>query len=281
MFFTSLTAYPSSTDVRKRARQIRPIPRNRAAVRDARGKLKADLHAFLVKQAQVLAERLGEALQLGKAAGSKGPVDDLDLGDWQALVEVAAPLLADVMLDGGLQGLAQIGVQPGGREAGLRRRAETWARSRAAAMVGMKWVDEELVPNPDAQWQITEGTRDMLRGLVVDALDQGWSTAELADAMAESYAFSETRAEVIARTETARADSEGALDGYRASSVVTGKRWLTAQDDRVSEECVANEKAGVIALDDDFPGGVASPPQHPQCRCVVLPVLDDGKEQQR
>lgn len=133
-----------------------------------------------------------------------------------------------------------------------------------------------LVPNPDARWQITEGTRESLRSVVQRALDEGWSTERVADEVTGSHAFSETRAQTIARTEIARADVEGALLGYRQSGVVRAKRWLTALDDKVSEECQASEAAGAIGLDESFPpNGVDGPPNHPNCRCAVLPVLDD------
>lgn len=72
----------------------------------------------------------------------------------------------------------------------------------------------------------------------------------------------------IARTETARAMS----DGDRLIAEGDGaqfKAWVTSGDDRVSDECQANEADGWIALDEEFSGGVQNPPQHPNCRCAV------------
>jgi hypothetical protein len=42
--------------------------------------------------------------------------------------------------------------------------------------VGKKWDGEELIDNPDARWAITESTREMLRGDVATAIEQGLST---------------------------------------------------------------------------------------------------------
>ena len=202
-------------------------------------------------------------------------LDGLDFGDWSELADLSVGVLTDVTTDGGLEALKQIGMLDDDLEEKLRERAGLWAHDRSAEMVGMKWVDDELVPNPDARWQITEGTRDMLRGMTERALDEGWSTDQMAAEIEASYPFSEARAEMIARTEIAKADVAGTMEGYRVSGVVTMKRWLTAQDDLVSDECAACGDIGAIGIDDTFPGGADAPPNHPNCRCAVIPVLDD------
>jgi hypothetical protein len=47
------------------------------------------------------------------------------------------------------------------------------------------------------------------------------------------------------------------------------KRWLTVGDDRVSDGCKDNQRAGWIALNDAFPSGDDRPLRFPGCRCVV------------
>jgi len=79
-----------------------------------------------------------------------------------------------------------------------------------------------------------------------------------------------SRAELIARTETANALSAASLDSM-ADMGIEGKEWITAGDDRVSEECEGNENEGVIPVGQTFSGGVMAPPQHPDCRCVIAP----------
>jgi hypothetical protein len=84
------------------------------------------------------------------------------------------------------------------------------------------------------------------------------------------------RRETIARTESAKAVSEG----DRLDAVARGvkyKLWQTTGDDRVSDECQANEAAGPIPIDDDFPSGVATAPQHPNCRCAVTYITEDAQ----
>jgi SPP1 gp7 family putative phage head morphogenesis protein len=99
---------------------------------------------------------------------------------------------------------------------------------------------------------------------------------QLADAIAQDTAFSDERAMTIARTESATADVQGNMAAYREArdqvGIVVLKEWITAGDDLVSEDCAANAEQGAIDLDDDFQSGANAPPDHPNCRCDVLPV---------
>lgn len=82
------------------------------------------------------------------------------------------------------------------------------------------------------------------------------------------------RRETIARTESNFAVSEG----DRLEAERSGKRfkvWQTTGDSSVSNECQKNEAAGPIPIDEEFPGGVATTPQHPNCRCSVTYISSD------
>lgn len=198
-------------------------------------------------------------------------------------------VLEELVKDGGYAALKQVGVDVAAEE-GLSGEvsdfALDYARERAAELVGRRY-DElgRLVDNPRAEWAITEPTRDFLRSSVSDAIAEGWSNDKLAQAIEDSYGFSEERAQVIARTETQMAANAGAVQGYRASGVVAAKQWVTAQDDLVEEECLDNAAAGpdqdgVLALDADYPSGDEAPPAHPNCRCVIVPIVTFEETQQ-
>lgn len=200
--------------------------------------------------------------------------DGLDFGEWQGLSDVVEPIIRRAAEDGAVAALLQVMPDPAvGMVTNIRSRAVKWAHDRAAEMVGMKWVGGELIQNPAAEWQITEGTREMIRGQVVEAMQNGDSVQELAGRLKESHAFSNTRARTIARTETAMADNMGNLIGWEETGLVAGKRWITAEDDKVSEICNTNGKMGVIGLYEHFAHGGMTPPAHPNCRCTVVPVL--------
>ena len=200
--------------------------------------------------------------------------DGLDFGDWAGLSDVVEPIIRRAAEDGAVAALLQVIPNPAvGMVTNIRSRAVKWAHDRAAEMVGMKWVGGELIQNPAAEWQITEGTREMIRAQVVEAMQNGDSVQELAGRLKESHAFSNARTHTIARTETAMADNTGNLIGWAETGLVAGKRWITAEDDKVSEICNTNGKMGVIGLHEHFAHGGMTPPAHPNCRCTVVPVL--------
>lgn len=267
---------------------LKAIDRDRQAVKKATAALKAGVADWLTRQGPRVADQVIDALGLEKARARGANADAIALAGKRAraaaaalefdqiskLVAVTEELLASIGLDGALAGVQQIGADVA---AGLlTENTLPFAQARAAEMVGMKRnVLGQLVPNPDAKWRIDESTRDMVQTAVQRALEEGLSTDELKRELLDSQAFSEKRADMIARTEIARADMAGTMTGYRASGLVMGKRWSTSDDDLVSEECMDCERAGVIGLEDTFPSGADAPPNHPNCRCTVLPVLDD------
>lgn len=275
--------------LKARATALKPIDRDRKAVKTAVFKLRRALKAWFKTQRLRLAEVL--ATETGKVAKTKEDeiadavkriIDDLNFEGYEAFADIAASEFEKLMRDSVEQAAKQLvssvatGINDGSLSVDALKQANeqaiAWAKDRAAEMVGKKWIDGELVDNPNAEYAITDGTRDMLQRFVTDALESGDSNEDLADGIKAVYAFSDDRAEMIARTETARADVEGALETYRATGLVEQKEWLAAPD--CCDECQAMD-GDVVPLDGLFgsDGGVAGPPLHPNCRCDVLPVI--------
>lgn len=180
--------------------------------------------------------------------------------DYSALESAIEPHVNTVARDGARAGLEQVGITHAQLEAMLSQanaRAGDWAQDHAAELV--KGLDET--------------TREAVNDLVQQALDEGWSNDQLADALSSDSAFDDARAEMIARTETAAADVQGNLIGWQESGVVASKEWKTGAG--CCDEC--DELDGeVVPLDEDFPDG--DPPLHPNCRCDILPVLSEEEE---
>jgi SPP1 gp7 family putative phage head morphogenesis protein len=246
------------------------------------------MQTFLQSQAPKIAAQCSAAMHargFGKADLSAHELDALDaivagvdFAGWSVLVGEISDIIADIVRDGTVSAFTQIGIAVEARPEVVNvvnDYALAYARQRAAEMVGMR-VDAlgHLIPNPRAAWQITEGTREYLRADVAKAIAEGWSNDRLAAALADAYAFSKERATVIARTETNRAANMGALEGYKVSNVVGSKEWLTAEDDKVTPDCAMNGDAGPIPLTAAFPSGAQAPPDHPNCRCAISPVVD-------
>jgi SPP1 gp7 family putative phage head morphogenesis protein len=210
----------------------------------------------------------------------------IDFYGWAVLAGNVDDLIAEAFADGGYDALKLIGLDvttdPEVFNV-VNEAAVEYARKRSAELVGMRRLsDGSIVESKRPDMAITEATRDMLRGDVASALAEGWTNAELASRLADSYAFSPDRAMVIARTETIRASNQGTLAGFKESGVVLKKEWTTAEDDLVSEDCQANGDQGPIDVNDSFDSGDDAPPAHPNCRCALvgLTELDTQSEDQ-
>ena len=80
----------------------------------------------------------------------------------------------------------------------------------------------------------------------------------------------ERRAEILARTEIIRAHHHGMMQEYRTwglEGVQIQAEFRTAGDNRVCEQCEAEEMKGPISLDE----AQNLIPVHPMCRCIALP----------
>jgi hypothetical protein len=121
-------------------------------------------------------------------------------------------------------------------------------------------------------------TRDDMRALLERAVLQGMSADELSTAVEGLGAFSDYRADMIARTELAYAHVQGNVEGWRASGEVVGKRSILSDLHDVPDQCDEAAEAGVVGIDEEFVEGYALPPYHPNCMCDVVPVLRDADD---
>lgn len=132
--------------------------------------------------------------------------------------------------------------------------AVQYAEERAAELVGKKLVDGQLVDNPG--WAIDESTRDMIRRYVKSELENAGTPAEIERGIREHYAFSENRAETIARTETGFAYNHGSVEGTRQA----GLQYVDVYDGDYDAACAAAD-GQVWTLEH----AEANPLQHPNC----------------
>jgi hypothetical protein len=150
--------------------------------------------------------------------------DDLDL-DWSQLFPQMQRILGEVATTSSGQLFAALEYTPSDDVfAEVAESTANYAALRAAELIGKKWVNGELVDNPDPVWAISETTRNSLYSLINQALEEGWSASKIRDEVAASYQFSQARALMIARTERQLAQSRGALAAAKASGVVRAKR---------------------------------------------------------
>lgn len=242
-----------------------------AAIRRMFDKVKPDLlrqlensYAKAMAQAEKLdAKKKKKLLQTA--------LDDLDFDGWTILFDDAAECLEEIAKAGAYEGLRSIKASTDGITDIVDADAQEWARARAAELVGKKWNGKEFVDNPNPKWAITESTREVLRGTVSKAIDEGWSPQKLTATIRDDQQFWARRADMISRTELQFAHQNGNLIGWKASGIVAGKQSLCI--DGGCEMCVENAEAGTVGIDENFPSGHDAPPYHPNCFCTLIPVL--------
>lgn len=125
--------------------------------------------------------------------------------------------------------------------------------------------------------EVNDETAKKINEAIGTGLDEGEAIPDIRKRIQDLTAFDKARAEVIARTETTRAQNFASVEAWRESEQVEGKVWYTAEDERVDDECAAlhGEEFG---LDENVDPGnsygrVGGPPIHPNCRCTLLPVV--------
>lgn len=145
------------------------------------------------------------------------------------------------------------------------------------ALVKLQQYNLELVK------RVADDLRSQIRSAVMQGIIQGEDAAEISRRLVTgtalqrgTFAKVETRATVIARTETLRAFSQGVQWQFRHYGI-TRVQWMTARDERVCPWCGPLD--GLIFPLEELPFG--GPPIHPQCRCFIRPVIaattDEGK----
>jgi hypothetical protein len=261
--------------------EVKPKPKPveklaKAAAASAVKQLHRLLTAYFADKADEYSTIISDALYDGdmvKAADYSPRIEDaLDEVDWiwSDLPGLIMPGIAGVAVAAGTEAVSELGLFDAKTLKLVTARATAWADSRAAELVGMKWIDGALVENPDAAFSIAETTRTTLRDLISKAMDKGSSNSALAKDIQEATAFSSDRAQLIATTETATADIQGNIAGWRASGVVGGRQFNAAPD--CCDECQAQDGV-IVGIDEEFPEGDA--PLHPNCfpgDTLVLPV---------
>jgi len=129
-----------------------------------------------------------------------------------------------------------------------------------------KWLDERVAW---AAAEVGEETARLLSSTLVIGIDAGESMKELGKRVELVFDnCDKARALKIARTETIAVSNEGALLGYADSGVVEKAEFYAALDERVCPDC--NALHGKVYKLSEAHGVI---PVHPNCRCVMLPVV--------
>lgn len=149
----------------------------------------------------------------------------------------------------------------------INPKAVEYADNRAAELVGKKILPGgAIIDNPNSEFAITESTRNMVKEQVVSAIKEGKTPHELEKDLQDNYAFSETRAQSIARTELGVAYNRGAVAGYRVVKIQHVEVF-----DGDSDGACAEADGSIWTLDE----AEANPKEHPNCVRSFSPIPPD------
>lgn len=140
--------------------------------------------------------------------------------------------------------------------------------------------------------EISGASADAVRSVVQMAQEKAWTIPELRDELQKTFStWTDARATMVAETETHRASNQGDILGYKENGILQ-KQWL-ATDGDACEFCMEMD-GKVESIDAAFvpeggsvtgkDGGiytnsyepVEAADLHPNCKCVIIPVIVEG-----
>lgn len=247
-------------------------------ITQARQQMKAAVQHFLTAVATKTAAAIlgSEKLAKGKDEELPALLRRIPIIEWDGLVPDLADPLKTITKAGGARALVELEITDKQMLSDVNEVASDWADSRAAEMVGMRRLASgRLVQNPQAQWTISDKTRDDLRDIVTEAFKQKTTMSELAANIQKAGTFSEYRAATIAATETIRAENQGNLAGWRQSGQVEELEWvLSADHSDEGDECDDNADGSPYPID-----AVPDLPAHPNCSCSLVVARLVGQDE--
>jgi SPP1 gp7 family putative phage head morphogenesis protein len=133
----------------------------------------------------------------------------------------------------------------------------------------MHWIEQRGM---ELATSVTATAAEEIRLILVEGYQDGLSVAEMSSTIGSYFDISESyKAERIARTEIAFAQTEGAREAYRQSDVVVSMEWLA--NPNACEVCSSLDGQEFDKFSD------AGPPEHPNCECTLLPITQEEGEE--
>ncbi len=237
-----------------------------------------------VRESPALAELAGKAVGAARPKADT-PGDDVvaivsRLTDWDGqerlLEEGMEPPISEALGASGQQALLDLGLD---------------AIFDLGAPAVQQWLASYL---PRLAGSVNDTTRADIARALADGIAEGESIPKLADRVRDVFRqCKEYRAEMIARSESARAYTHGDIEAWRQSGVVEAKVWMAAPDcceycqemdgtqvgldEPFFEQGSSLTLAGVGTMEFDYED-VDGPPAHPNCRCTTQAVLKEVEE---
>lgn len=125
-------------------------------------------------------------------------------------------------------------------------------------------------------WNSTDRLAQVLEKEITAAYLSGKTNRTIAQEIADRFSAAYRDAERLVRTEASYVANRAAVEEY-AQAGCRYVEFLTAKDSRTCPICAGHD--GDIVPVGKAKTGSNIPPLHPNCRCTVLPVVDDDETQ--
>jgi HK97 family phage portal protein len=250
---------PPQKSARKITKSLEKVVENRIKyINSEIKKRKGTFKTIYLGQKDYLVSRIKSKKSI-KAAGDE--LVDYVFEDWEDQIDILKEAINDTLkaslAHSGKAALAQLGLEM----------SFDLENPRVIA-----WLQDNVVRHARS---VANTVKDEVGKLIIAGVEAGKGAADIASAIAgyfdEGAGWKALR---VARSEVVNGYAQGSKEGYKQSGVVQKKAWLTNGVDPCPE-CEENADEGEIPLEQDFQSGDDVPGAHPNCRCVILPVVDD------
>jgi SPP1 gp7 family putative phage head morphogenesis protein len=237
--------------------------------------------ALYVKALRGLVKKIGQATReiLGPsvealAASERTDANDIISG---ATMERLQERIAEIVSEAAFTGIVESALEGVNRK-NLAEMSRVLGIAPEALIPGMGDVmDAWRTANVDLIRSIGGDYIDQVQEMVTTATTEGIRAEALAEALQERLGVAASRAELIARDQILRANSQLSQERMHRVGVVRYK-WSTSKDSRVRpghRALEGTEQRFDTPPEVDASGRRANPGQDFQCRCVALPIFDD------
>ncbi len=153
-----------------------------------------------------------------------------------------------------------------------------------------KQLDKNLMMNNEAIDYIQDYTFNNIKGMTDEIMQDlrqelergimaGEGITKIKARVSKVFDVGENRAEMIARTETNRAENQGKLQAFKSSGDDFDKKWISAMDERTSVLC-KRLHGQIVGINENFKDKSTGwegpvPPAHVDCRSTVIFISKD------
>lgn len=149
----------------------------------------------------------------------------------------------------------------------------TISKQGAKQMINSVWLADGKTFSQRV-WGNIDKLTETLNEKLIECVVSGKKPTELKRMLMERFNVSYSQANTLVRTETANIQTEAAAQRYKDYGIEKYE-FLGRKEHDIG--CKCKELNGKVFLLSEKKAGVNAPPMHPNCRCCIIPVVDNNE----